>query len=194
MPKTKQLPIQPYSNLCAIGMVSPMGRWTHLASIPTSLAVFQTSNPPSPVLTSTSYITKNVQNYGTMFQNHDLERIRGIKIHTSWCILHSATKKFSLLLALDKLNPSQQAIHDEAWSICPIRDRTLLTKAEEWAMQLTMYTNLSSLSVLLSYHNSSRRRMNLLTFKGSHHSYPWMNILLKNLSRTKLPNWFNLVQ
>ncbi len=44
-----------------------------------NLHLVQTSNPPSLVLTSTSYITKNVQNYGTMFQNHDLERIRGIK-------------------------------------------------------------------------------------------------------------------
>jgi hypothetical protein len=39
-------------------------------------------------------------------------------------------KKFSLP-ALDKLNPSQQAIHDEAWSTCPFRDKELLTKAEE---------------------------------------------------------------
>lgn len=83
MPKTKQLPIQHTPIYVQLEWSVPWGDETHLASIPTSLAVFQTSNPPSPVLTSTSYITKNVQNYGTMFQNHDLERIRGIKIHTS---------------------------------------------------------------------------------------------------------------
>jgi hypothetical protein len=66
-------------------MVSPMGRShtfgvnPYISCSVSNLHLVQTSNPPSPVLSSTSYITKNVQNYGTTFQNHDLERIRGIK-------------------------------------------------------------------------------------------------------------------
>jgi hypothetical protein len=65
---------------------------------------------------------------------HDLERIRGIKNKNkdSYKLMHTplGNKKFSLP-TLDKLNPSQQAIHDEARSTCPFRDKALLTKAEE---------------------------------------------------------------
>jgi hypothetical protein len=59
---------------------------------------------------------------------HDLERIRGIKNKNkdSYKLMHTplGNKKLSLP-ALDKLNPSQQAIHDEAWSACPFRDSTV---------------------------------------------------------------------
>ncbi len=71
----------------------------------------------------------------------------------SYKLMHTplGNKKFSLP-ALDKLNPSQQAIHDEAWSTCPFRDKELLTKAEEWTMQLdnVYWPSLISSSSLIS--------------------------------------------